>query len=148
MSKLTAADVATLIPRYPTDVIHDMDGSLYGVDFSFRDHIDPDEVWDFVMDLPILRDITGVGEPGKALIDVLTSRNRDMYQRKGIYHCDTYEREDSWRVQLHINLRMYPEAITLLTDRSDSKADYSASFSEGDCVTLTFDLKKINKPNK
>ena len=32
----------------------------------------------------------------------------------GIRHCDTYLRDNSWRVQLHINFRIFPEALYLI----------------------------------
>lgn len=60
----------------------------------------------------------------------------------GIRHIDTQRNENYWRVQIHVDFRIFPAVVGLI--RNDGiERPYRASYSGSTCVTLTFNLRYV-----
>lgn len=94
----------------------------------FTDSVDKDELSKFIRDLPYL-DVEDKMDLHQFL--------KNGVEIPGLRHCDTQEREDRWRIQIHINYRLFPKAAYLTNSTT-----LRCSFSGGDNVVLTFSISK------
>lgn len=60
----------------------------------------------------------------------------------GVRHCDTYLRDNSWRVQLHINFRIFPESLYLI-EMKKKDSPYLVGYAGKDLLMLTFSIDYI-----
>lgn len=111
-----------------SQVIHKMAWGILADIKYFTDSVDKDELSEFIWNLPYLS------------ISELDDLNRFLIHGEeipGLRHCDTQERENSWRIQIHINYRIFPKAAYLTCQNK-----IRCSFSGDDNVILTFTISK------
>lgn len=70
------------------------------------------------------------------------TREEEYVLWKSIRHADTQEEIDSWRIQLGINFRVFPDAVNLVYNFITNKNTCMANFANDDEVLLTFKLPK------
>lgn len=97
----------------------------------FIDSVDKDKLGDFIWNLPYL----SIGE-----LDYLNQFLIHGVEIPGLRHCDTQEREDRWRIQIHINYRIFPKAAYLIRQNN-----IMCNFSGDDNIVLTFSIPKNEK---
>lgn len=95
----------------------------------FIDSVNKDELSEFIWKLPYLT----ISD-----LDCLSQFLIHGVEVPGLRHCDTQEREDRWRIQIHINYRLFPKAVYLVHYTTSIKC----GFSGDDNVVLTFSISK------
>lgn len=93
----------------------------------FVSTIDKNTCFDKIDDLLDEKGCDCVGDLRSGLYQII-----EGIETLGIYHCDTYETTIEWRVQLHVNIRIFPEAIRFGV----------CNFTGKDLVVVTFILPK------
>ena len=123
--------------RFPirTDqVIHSEDyKTLTSMDY-FDSTIDKEKLKEFIQELPFLR--STYGNDCRFDLSNFLVYNEEV---EGIRHCDTQEYSNRWRIQIQINIRIYPDAVNLLCYKKEKSW---LVFYNNDLVVLTFSIDK------
>lgn len=103
----------------------------------FDSTIDKKELDDFIWNLPLWSSgLLGCNKLQEDL-DIFLYQNEEVF---GLRHCDTQEYSDHWRIQIHINVRVFPEVLPLLTYNKEKT--WNISYAGSDLVMLTFSINK------
>lgn len=102
----------------------------------FDSTVDKEELDKFILDLPFYVTLESPNELRFSLRKFLC-RNKEVF---GLRHCDTQEYSNRWRIQIHINVRVFPEVLQLLTYKGDKT--WQIGLAGGDLVMLTFSISK------
>lgn len=130
------------IPPYGNDVIHGLTFDEVLTYEEFCNSLDYDDARQQVFD-----DLPGGSNQvhHNYRLDLLKFFKGKRTEDIAIRHCDTYlGQSGNWRVQLHINIRAYPDAVRLLEDRRKEK-NYRAFLSGGDDIVLTMWIQHIDE---
>ena len=101
----------------------------------FDSTIDKEDLNEFLDSLPFSKTLN-LNELRFCLRKFLC-RNKEIF---GLRHCDTQERENSWRIQIHINVRVFPKIMELLVYKGEKK--WMIGLAGEELVILTFSIKK------
>lgn len=129
-----------VIPTYGNDVIH---GLTFDEVLTYEEVsklIDMDDAED-----QIFTDLPGNSGLPDYRLDLLQFLSGNRTEEIAMRHCDTYlGQSGNWRVQVHINMRAYPDAVRLIEDKRKHK-NYMAFLSGGDDIVLTMWIQHIDE---
>lgn len=128
-------------------VIMETDQIIRGLDYVtiktmdyFNSTIDKKVLDKFIWSLPFYKNLTD---------DIRLHINDFLYSSEAIFgmrHCDTQEYENRWRIQIQINIQVFPRIIELLLYKKEKS--WMVSFAGNNLITLTFSIPKKNEERK
>lgn len=104
----------------------------------FDSTIDKEKLKEFINSLPFYQTSPLGRSRIQQKLDAFLYKREEVF---GLRHCDTQERENSWRIQIHINVRVFPKIIELFEYKREK--NWQIGIAGEELVMLTFSIPKL-----